>query len=126
MKLVLPVIAVLTAFVIAGCEKQNTSSPYVGIYKGEESVYKASHGIPPNAGSYPKTIEVLEKNGQLFSKDDSITVMLDYKGSYEHFYNSSSPEEKYTYTVEIRNDSLFKHFDRNMGTLWVFAGVKQK
>ena len=130
MKSVLPLIAVLTLFFVTSCEKQDQSpvklrsNPLVGKYVGRETIYTAYSQVgPPKSTSYTKSIEVYEENGQIMAKDDSTTVVLDSKGYYAHIY-SGEPIEPYTYTIEIRNDSLFKHLNRYTGKLWVFSGVK--
>lgn len=130
MKSVLPFIAVLTLFFVASCEKQDQlpdkprGNPLIGKYVGRETVYLAypqSH--PPKPTTYTKTIEVYEENGQMFAKDDSITVSLNSNGYYEHVY-TGPPMEPYTYVIEIRNDSLFRHLNRYTGKLWTFSGEK--
>lgn len=130
MKSALPLIAVLTLFFVSACEKQDQlpvkprSNPLVGKYVGRETVYTAyPQTNPPKPASYTKTIEVYEENGQIFAKDDSITVILDSNGYYEHVY-TGSPAEPYTYIIEIRNDSLFRHLNRYTGKLWTFYGEK--
>ncbi len=135
MKSSLPFIAVVTLLFVVACEKQNTppvtpptprSNPLVGKYTGEEKVGVLSHVLPPIEAVYPKTIEVYEENGQILAKDDSITVVLDNKGYYNHKPTHDTPGDGYTYIIEIRNDSLFKHYNKFTGRMWLFSGIKQQ